>query len=636
MLTLNLVGGLSRKSTNFILRAFRFVLGLFFDMTLSSMPEPDRQQAALILTDVPRSLESVLADYNLDGDFVKYAICPACHATYEPRYLPGSDQAIYDEECSNIPLERPHKGYIGPLIRCKERLLNDLGHPRKVYAHHRLADWIASTLSVPELERHVDRACDVFMASLPDGSPKIMKNPFDAAWLKTFKLGDKLFLDRGDEVRLVFVKNFDSFTIEGIGPRGPHTSIGIMSFVCLNLPPDIRMKPENMYVAGIIPGPTEPSVTQIGHYMKPVFQESAASWTRGYHISRTASSPEGRVARTALAISANDLIAARKASGSSASTSHIFCPRCKVWETGEGHGNLPCNWKDQYGRTDFNHPDWKPRDLDELRKLAEMVRDSTSYDKREEILMKYGLRWSEYWILPYWDPTRQLIVDGMHCLLEGLVKDHIRTALQLSFDTAAEPEGVPAAFEYDWPKLDDRERVKYELNEKLEGEITKIRTTLTSFLAMPAVTPDSQLSQTMPTPLYLTSRAPSLVESDADRSTDCDTESAFTMNEVEEDPTLAQLSARQSNEMRQMSPSQVEEGAALKHTRKTPRQQRAPRQQRNTLAWCMSRLMSVTIPALDFVIRELGLETISAPRKKPSKADRANTLLTWVSRFPCC
>jgi hypothetical protein len=34
---------------------------------------------------------------------------------------------------------------------------------------------------------------------------------------------------------------------------------------------------------------------------------------------------------------------------------------------------------------------------------------------REKIFTKYGTRWSELWRLPYWDPSRQLVVDAMSC-----------------------------------------------------------------------------------------------------------------------------------------------------------------------------------------------------------------------------
>jgi hypothetical protein len=39
---------------------------------------------------------------------------------------------------------------------------------------------------------------------------------------------------------------------------------------CLNLPPSIRYKPENMYLAGIVPGPEEPKLEMLNHYQDPL------------------------------------------------------------------------------------------------------------------------------------------------------------------------------------------------------------------------------------------------------------------------------------------------------------------------------------------------------------------------------
>jgi hypothetical protein len=63
---------------------------------------------------------------------------------------------------------------------------------------------------------------------------------------------------------------------------------------CLNLPYTIRHKPENMYVAGIIPGPQEPTLTELNHYLKPVIDDFVTSWTEGIRYSHTALHPSGR------------------------------------------------------------------------------------------------------------------------------------------------------------------------------------------------------------------------------------------------------------------------------------------------------------------------------------------------------
>ncbi|KAG2067677.1 hypothetical protein BDR04DRAFT_1026634 [Suillus decipiens] len=54
---------------------------------------------------------------------------------------------------------------------------------------------------------------------------------------------------------------------EGLNICRASTSCRIISMACLNLPLDIRYKPENMYLAGIIPGPKQPSLENLNHYI---------------------------------------------------------------------------------------------------------------------------------------------------------------------------------------------------------------------------------------------------------------------------------------------------------------------------------------------------------------------------------
>ncbi|KAF9228564.1 hypothetical protein BS17DRAFT_658857, partial [Gyrodon lividus] len=96
-----------------------------------------------------------------------------------------------------------------------------------------------------------------------------IKNPFEAQFLHEFggRIPGKLFIDRGDEGRYAFALHVDFFNPEGMKLQGAKTSSGIISMACLNLPLDIRYKPENLYLAGIIPGPSQPSLKNLNHYI---------------------------------------------------------------------------------------------------------------------------------------------------------------------------------------------------------------------------------------------------------------------------------------------------------------------------------------------------------------------------------
>ena len=62
---------------------------------------------------------------------------------------------------------------------------------------------------------------------------------------------------------------------------GKKKSIGIISLVCLNLPPDICYKPENMFLAGIVPGPNEPPLNTLSHYLRPLVEDLEQFWMPG-------------------------------------------------------------------------------------------------------------------------------------------------------------------------------------------------------------------------------------------------------------------------------------------------------------------------------------------------------------------
>ena len=81
-----------------------------------------------------------------------------------------------------------------------------------------------------------------------------------------------------------------------------------------------------------------------------------------------------------------------------------------------------------------------------------------AYDwKREEtlneqkrIFERYGVCWSSMWELPYWDPTRMLLINSMHCILEGLVHYHCRHVLHLD-DAAPHLNADGFRYAFDWP-----------------------------------------------------------------------------------------------------------------------------------------------------------------------------------------
>ncbi|KAF8119513.1 hypothetical protein EV363DRAFT_1462078 [Boletus edulis] len=110
-----------------------------------------------------------------------------------------------------------------------------------------------------------------------------------------------------------------------------------------------------------------------------------------------------------------------------------------------------CYHKVNYGRTDFET--WSPHDKDRQRWYAEQWRDAPSSVAREQIFKEHGVRYSELWRLPYWDPSRQLVIDSMHCILEGLVQHHVRNLLALTNENTTVAHSTTPAYHFDFKQV---------------------------------------------------------------------------------------------------------------------------------------------------------------------------------------
>lgn len=95
---------------------------------------------------------------------------------------------------------------------------------------------------------------------------------------------------------------------------------------------------------------------------------------------------------------------------------------------------------------------WKRRTKAEFKAAAEKYKEARTKAEADKLLLKHGARWSELLRLPYWDPTRFVVIDVMHNSFLNLVKYHMRDVLQLE---AAEAEKVVATSK----EMDDGRKV---------------------------------------------------------------------------------------------------------------------------------------------------------------------------------
>ncbi|KAF8584850.1 hypothetical protein K439DRAFT_1283045, partial [Ramaria rubella] len=196
-------------------------------------------------------------------------------------------------------------------------------------------------------------------------------------------------------------------------------SAGIIAMVCLNLLGSLRYKQENIYPVGLIPGPGEPTLTDLNHYLRLLVDSFLKLWDPGVYFNKTASKPEGRNVRAAIIPLIADYPACRRALGVkiSARSNENFCTFCdipqrKIAEWLETNPELyPC-------RTAAHH-----------QAIAFAWWDASSEAEQKAIFQEHGIRFTELLWLPYWDPTRFVVVDPMHNLFLSLIQTHFRDIL---------------------------------------------------------------------------------------------------------------------------------------------------------------------------------------------------------------
>lgn len=446
------VMGMSRRDGDYLMGCLCIVVHTCFSLAQHGEVSGPPQQ---VLDELPQNIRAALSTFDLMSSTTIYAICPTCHCTYAP----SPNGSKYPSRCTNIPSPKA--------LPCDEPLLrssinestNDdaddkhdehdeqdergQNQPIKPFVYHSIHDFIAGLLADPELEQYMDDVVDNARRFQSDHSGSTT-DIWQGEFLQTMEgpSPGTLFLDRQGGGRYAFAFNYDSFAVEGLRLRGSTNSVGLLAMTCLNLPPHLRQN--HLYQAGIIPGTKQPSLTELNHYTRIIVDDFANSWKHGIFYPQTALRPNGRLTHSIIAAGVMDLPAARHASSMAGITSHHICTVCTL------------KYKVNLG--DTNYEKWVLRDSAVLRNQAIKWRDAETEKDRVSIFNEYGVRWSELWRLPYWNPVRQLVVDVMHCILENNCSYHFRELLALtrkSADTRSPPE--PPAFYNPFTDFDDLE-----------------------------------------------------------------------------------------------------------------------------------------------------------------------------------
>ena len=105
----------------------------------------------------------------------------------------------------------------------------------------------------------------------------------------------------------------------------PQYSVGAIHLTVQNLPRSERYKEENVILVGIIPGPSEPSLTA-SSYLAPLVQELQHAWNVGLHIKIASNSVV--TIRLALSCVTCDIPASGKVCGFLGRNALLGCNKC--------------------------------------------------------------------------------------------------------------------------------------------------------------------------------------------------------------------------------------------------------------------------------------------------------------------
>ncbi|KAJ3530362.1 hypothetical protein NM688_g7722 [Phlebia brevispora] len=381
--------------------------------------DTDDKQFKTIASSIPSDVRLVITTLDLSPQTITFVCCPRCFALYRLQSSEEDDQ--YPKSCQ----ERKANG--SPPCSAQLRITRtirgvDRTFPARRFRMQDFDDWLGRTLCRPGLETVMDSRTSTC------GVKEAMADIRDAPILDTILLpnGEKFVGPHVmDEGRYTF-----SICMDGLNPRGkggPPVSVCSIFLACLDLPPNMRYKQENMFLVAVIPGPRHPSKEQINYLLKPIVTTFHRTYQHGVFYSRTPNFPRGKMTRSALVLPIGDSLAYAQMMGCAPPTHTHFCPFCLLTV-------------DKIEDLDWQN--WPTHDSDRYLSIAKSWLEAETEEDRAAIYKVHGIRWSELLRLPYWDPTKFRTIDIMHNLYSGVLAHHIVSIWGISSELQDGLEGV--------------------------------------------------------------------------------------------------------------------------------------------------------------------------------------------------
>ena len=205
--------------------------------------------------------------------FEKYVICKKCGSLY--RYKECIETSVGSRQTPKVcnHIEYPNHPFQSQRVPCGQNLLTEivLKSGRKFSP---IVDRLSQILTVND---NIEK-CELWrMRKVPDG---LLCDIYDGTMWKSFlSYKGRPFLAKAHYIGLMLNCDWFQHTSKKFG-------IGVLYLTILNLPQSIPSRPENLIVAGIIPGPKEPSQHEMNSYLRPHVKKLNMLQTDGFEIKK--------------------------------------------------------------------------------------------------------------------------------------------------------------------------------------------------------------------------------------------------------------------------------------------------------------------------------------------------------------
>ena len=185
-------------------------------------------------------------------------------------------------------------------------------------------------------------------------------------------------------------------------------SVGVIYAVIINLPRHIRYKQENVIIIGVIPGPHEPK-KHLNSYLGPVVAELQELYTGQWFDT----SIGRQFIRCVLVGLSSDIPASRKAAGYLGHMARKGCSRCLKEFPKVG---------DSTNYSGFERDVWPLRSHAVQYGQAYQTLEANTKEAKKNLEKEFGLRYSVFHELTYYDSVKFSAIDAMHNLFLGSSK----------------------------------------------------------------------------------------------------------------------------------------------------------------------------------------------------------------------